>query len=76
MRGKKKNRKVVSLLKAPFESTTEKKPSIEGNKMLCLNGNSKNVSKCDFNAAFAIAYVAKDCNESHMEDWSNRLQFA
>ena len=75
-KGKKKNRQVISLPKAPLVSMAEKKPSTEGNKFKHLKGEHKNIGKCNFNTAFALACMIKYYNESCAEDRSNRLQFA
>ena len=64
---KKKNRKIISLLKAPFKNATKNNPSAEDDKFACLKWNSKNSSNHNFSAAFAIAYAMKYYNESQAE---------
>ena len=65
---KKKERKVISLLKVSLESKTKIKPSAEGSNFQHLKGNSNNVDKHNFNAAFLIACAIKFYNASHTED--------
>ena len=62
--GKKKNRKVISLPKVPLENVTKKQTIVEGNKFIHLKGNDKNIDKCDFNTAFAMAHKIRCCNKS------------
>ena len=66
--GEKKNRKVISPLKVAFKSTTKENLSVEGDKLAHLKGCNKNIDKCNFNTAFPLVHIVKNCNESCMED--------
>ena len=72
---KKKNRKVISLLKASVqnvESITKLKSGIEGKKTENLKGEDTNAGKYDFDAAFAIANAPEHHRKFYLKG-SNRL---